>query len=52
MKANVFWGIADSIVEARDWAFIEKLWCDWSPTWELPADDLAAVKRPLAQPGV
>ncbi|MDJ0788307.1 MAG: alpha/beta hydrolase [Myxococcota bacterium] len=45
-------GLADFVVEARDWAFIEKLWRDWSPGWELPADDLASVKRTLAQPGV
>ena len=45
-------GIADAVVEARDWAFIEKLWRDWSPGWELPAEELAAVKRGLEQPGV
>ena len=45
-------GIADYVVEARDWAFIEKLWRDWSPGWALPDDELAAVKRTLAQPGV
>ena len=45
-------GIADRAVEARDWALIEKLWRDWSPGWALPADELAAVKRTLAQPGV
>lgn len=45
-------GVADFVVEARDWAFIEKLWRDWSPGWELPADELSGVKRTLAQPGV
>ena len=45
-------GLADRVVEARDWAFIEKLWRDWSPGWELPAEELASVKRTLAQPGV
>ena len=45
-------GLADWAVEARDWALIEKLWRDWSPGWELPAEELAAVKRTLAQPGV
>ncbi len=45
-------GLADFAVEARDWALIEKLWRDWSPGWELPADEMAAVKRTLAQPGV
>jgi pimeloyl-ACP methyl ester carboxylesterase len=45
-------GLADWAVEARDWAFIEKLWRDWSPGWELPAEELATVKETLAQPGV
>jgi pimeloyl-ACP methyl ester carboxylesterase len=45
-------GVADRVVEARDWAFIEKLWRDWSPGWELPAEELATVKETLGQPGV
>jgi pimeloyl-ACP methyl ester carboxylesterase len=45
-------GLADRVVQARDWAFIEKLWRDWSPGWELPAEELATVKETLAQPGV
>jgi pimeloyl-ACP methyl ester carboxylesterase len=45
-------GLSDAVVEARDWAFIEKLWRDWSPGWTAPAEELAAVKRTLAQPGV
>jgi pimeloyl-ACP methyl ester carboxylesterase len=44
--------LADLAVEARDWAFIEKLWRDWSPGWELPADELRAVKDSLSRPGV
>ncbi len=45
-------GLADAVVSARDWAFIEKLWRDWSPGWDAPAGDLASLKRTLAQPGV
>jgi pimeloyl-ACP methyl ester carboxylesterase len=45
-------GLADFAVEARAWAFIEKLWRDWSPGWALPDEELRAVKRTLAQPGV
>jgi len=45
-------GIADRAVEARDWALIDKLWRDWSPGWKLPDDEMASVKRALAQPGV
>jgi len=45
-------GIAEWVLEARDWAFIEKLWRDWSPGWELPAEELVTVKETLGQPGV
>lgn len=45
-------GLADRVVERNDWAFIERLWRDWSPGWELPTDALAEVKHTLAQPGV
>lgn len=45
-------GISDWVVEARDWALIDKLWRDWSPGWELPAKELASVKQTLSQPGV
>jgi pimeloyl-ACP methyl ester carboxylesterase len=45
-------GLADLAVEARDWALIGKLWRDWSPGWQPPAEELAAVKQTLALPGV
>jgi pimeloyl-ACP methyl ester carboxylesterase len=45
-------GLAEAVVARRDGAFIEKLWRDWSPGWELPADELAAVKATFAKPGV
>lgn len=45
-------GLADFVVEARDWAFIEKLWRDWSPDWEAPAEEMDHLKKTLAQPGV
>ncbi len=45
-------GIADYVVERNDWAFIEKLWRDWSPGWDFPPEELAAVKETLALPGV
>ena len=45
-------GIADYALEARDWALVEKLWRDWSPGWELPAEELARVKQTLGRPGV
>lgn len=45
-------GLSDYIVERNDWAFIEKLWRDWSPGWDFPPEELALVKETLALPGV
>lgn len=45
-------GIADRIVAARDFAFIELLWRRWSPGWEWDPDDMAALKDAFRRPGV
>jgi pimeloyl-ACP methyl ester carboxylesterase len=45
-------GIAERAVEAKNWALVEKLWRDWSPGWNLPAEQLASVKESLSQPDV
>lgn len=45
-------GIADRVVVARDFAFVEKLWRDWSPGWSWDPADMTALKHTLAQPGV
>jgi pimeloyl-ACP methyl ester carboxylesterase len=45
-------GIADRVVAARDLAFIEKLWRDWSPGWSWDPDDMAALKQRFREPGV
>ena len=45
-------GVADAVVERNDWAFVERLWRDWSPGWKLPTRELDTVKRCLAAPGV
>lgn len=45
-------GLADWAVERNDWALIERLWRIWSPGWELPPEEMAGLKRTLAQPGV
>ena len=45
-------GLSDWWVERSDWQFIEKLWHDWSPTWDIPRSTLDSVKETLAQPGV
>ncbi|MET0284777.1 MAG: alpha/beta hydrolase, partial [Polyangiales bacterium] len=45
-------GVADSIVERDDWAFLDMLWRRWSPSYRLPPDERQALKSVFAQPGV
>lgn len=44
--------LADLAVAHDDFAFLERLWRDWSPGWEWPAAGMAAVKDTFRQPGV
>jgi pimeloyl-ACP methyl ester carboxylesterase len=43
--------IAEMAIRADDYGLIEKLWRDWSPGYEPPADHLRAVKEILGSPG-
>jgi len=43
--------LAAMAVQANDFAFIDKLWRDWSPGWEAPEGYLRAIKDILAAPG-
>lgn len=45
-------GIADRVLARNDFAFIDKLWRDWSPGWPWPATAMAGVKETFRQPGV
>lgn len=45
-------GLADVALARDDFAFIDRLWRDWSPGWTWPADSLAVVKETFRQPGV
>lgn len=45
-------GLAEYVLEYRNWAFLEWLWRRWSPGWKLPADEMRAVKQTFQQPGV
>ena len=38
-------------LRADDFAYIDVLIRRWSPAWQLPADETAAVKRAFAEPG-
>lgn len=45
-------GIADRRLARDDYAFIERLWHDWSPGWGWPPAAMAEVKDVFRQPGV
>lgn len=45
-------GLADRVLARNDFAFVEKLWRDWSPGWHWPAANMARVKETFRQPGV
>ena len=43
---------AEGAVALDDFAFIERLWRDWSPGWDFPESELDSLKRTLGSPGV
>ncbi len=43
---------AEAGVAHNDFAFLERLWQEWSPGWDFPAAEMAAVKDTFRQPGV
>lgn len=43
---------AEAAVAHDDFAFLERLWQDWSPGWQYPVEELEAVKATFRQPGV
>lgn len=43
---------ADVALAHDDFAFLERLWRDWSPGWDFPAEEMAALKETFRQPGV
>ena len=45
-------GVADRALARRDFAFIRRLWRDWSPGWEAPEDVLEHVIATFREPGV
>ena len=48
---NVPW-LSDWVVQRQDYAFIRKLWRDWSPGWQPEPGVLDSVIQTLSQPGV
>ena len=48
---NIPW-LSDWVVQRQDYAFIRKLWRDWSPGWQPEPGVLNNVIQTLSQPGV
>ena len=44
--------MAEAAVAHNDFAFIDRLWREWSPGYELPDAERAAIKKTLGAPGV
>lgn len=42
----------EQVLPRHDFAFLDRLWRAWSPGWAIPQDDLRAMKRLFAAPGV
>lgn len=45
-------GVAERKVAADDFAFLERLWRDWSPGWQAPGEAIDALKTTFRRPGV
>lgn len=45
-------GLADRAFARDDFAFIDRLWRDWSPGWRCPKDSMARIKDTFRRPGV
>ena len=43
---------AEAAVSGADFAFLDRLWADWSPGWTVPAGEMAALKETFRKPGV
>ncbi len=58
---RVLWGVrhflplrlrgAEAMVRARDFAYVDELVHRWSPAWQVPPQETAAVKEAFQQPG-
>jgi pimeloyl-ACP methyl ester carboxylesterase len=44
--------MAERTLPIEDWAFVRRLWREWSPGWEPPPQHVDEVVRTLAMPGV
>jgi pimeloyl-ACP methyl ester carboxylesterase len=45
-------GVADAVVRSGDFAFIERLWRNWSPGWAWEPEAMSSLKETFRQPDV
>ncbi len=45
-------GVAEAAIAANDFAYLQDLWRQWSPGWDIDREALAALKRQFSQDGV
>ncbi len=45
-------GLPESRIQKNDFAFLDKLWRDWSPGWNHAPSEIASVKETFRAPGV
>jgi pimeloyl-ACP methyl ester carboxylesterase len=43
---------AEAALAHDDFAFLDRIWAEWSPNWRCPAADMAAIKATFRAPGV
>jgi pimeloyl-ACP methyl ester carboxylesterase len=44
--------LADAALAFNDFALLERLWQDWSPGWQYPPEEMAALRETFRNPGV
>ncbi|MET0152305.1 MAG: 4-alpha-glucanotransferase [Candidatus Binatia bacterium] len=43
---------AEAAVSGAGFAFLDRMWADWSPGWTVPAEEMAALKETFRKAGV
>jgi pimeloyl-ACP methyl ester carboxylesterase len=43
---------AEDAVAYHDFAFLERIWQDWSPGWDYPKEEMDSLKETFRKPGV
>ena len=44
--------LADAALVHDEFAFLDRIWQEWSPGWNYPPEEMASLKRTFSKPGV